>query len=126
LKSALFFIALRGLMSLVIGPGLGRITMHFPLYLAEAAIVEVIALRMSPARSVQFGLISGVGIGTVGLGAEWAWSHLWMPIPWPAELLPEAAVLGLTAALAGGTVGGMIGHALSADRAPRRESPRRE
>jgi hypothetical protein len=119
LKSALFFIALRGLMSLVIGPGLGRITMHFPLFLAEAAIVEVIALRMSPARSVPFGLVAGAGIGTAGLGAEWAWSHLWMPIPWPAELLPEAAVLGLAAALAGGMIGGMIGHALSAERALR-------
>jgi hypothetical protein len=116
LKAALFFIALRGVMSLVIGPGLGRITMHFPLYLAEAAIVEVIALRMSPARTVTFGLVAGAGMGTAGLGAEWAWSHLWMPISWPAQLLPEAAVLGLAAALAGGAIGGMIGHALSADR----------
>jgi hypothetical protein len=47
LKSALFFIALRGLMSLVIGPGLGRITMHFPLYMAEAVVVEVVALRLA-------------------------------------------------------------------------------
>lgn len=113
LKTALFFIVLRGLMSLVIGPGLGRITMHFPLYLAEAAIVELVALRISPARPVRFGLASGAGIGSLGLAAEWAWSHVWMPISWPAELLPEAAVLGCAAALAGGTLGGMIGRALA-------------
>jgi hypothetical protein len=35
-----------------------------------------------------------------------------MPIPWPAALLPEAAVAGLIAAVAGGAVGGFIGAAL--------------
>ena len=36
----------------------------------------------------------GALIGTVGVPAEWGWSHVWMPLPWPAELLPEAAILG--------------------------------
>jgi hypothetical protein len=116
LKAALFFIALRGLMSLVIDFGLGRITMHFPLYLAEAAVVELVALRVSTNRPVTFGAIAGVTVGTVGLAAEWAWSHLWMPNPWPAELLPEAAILGCAAAVAGGTLGGMIGGSLTAQR----------
>jgi hypothetical protein len=53
-----------------------------------------------------------VAIGTVGLAAEWGWSHVWMPIPWPSALLPEAAVAGLLAAVAGGAVGGFIGAAL--------------
>jgi len=39
-------------------------------------------------------------IGTVGLAAEWGWSHVWMPIPWPSEILGETIVLGLAMALA--------------------------
>ncbi|MGH2787728.1 MAG: hypothetical protein ACRDJV_07430 [Actinomycetota bacterium] len=89
--------------------------MHFPLYLVEAAVVELIALRVSPARRVVFGVAAGAGIGSFGLAAEWAWSHLWMPIPWPAELLPEAIVLGLAAALAGGVLGGLVGRSLLGD-----------
>ena len=56
-----------------------------------------------------------------------------MPIPWPSSLLPEAAVAGLLAAVAGGAVGGFIGAALvqpaavpaAARRAPRRARGRR-
>ena len=44
-------------------------------------------------------------IGTVGLAAEWGWSHIWMPIPWPTEILPQVAALGLAAALAGSLIG---------------------
>src|SRR5918992_4882301 len=116
LKAALFFIALRGLLSLLIDFGLGRITMHLPLYLAEAAIVELIALRVSSDRPISLGALSGAAIGTAGLAAEWGWSHVWMPNPWPLELLPEAAVLGCAAALAGGLLGGMIGQALTGQR----------
>ena len=35
---------------------------------------------------------AGAGIGTVGLAAEWGWSHVWMAHPWPASML-AAAVL---------------------------------
>jgi hypothetical protein len=66
-------------------------------------------------RPVALGLVSGALIGTVGLAAEWGWSHVWMPLPWPSSLLPEAAVLGFAAALAGGTLGGFVGRALTTD-----------
>jgi len=110
-----FFVALRGLLALAIGPGLGETTPHFPLYLAEALVVEAVAWRVSPARPLRFGLWAGLGIGTVGLAAEWAWSHLWMPLPWPAELFPEAALLGFAAALAGALLGTWIGTRLAVD-----------
>ena len=113
LGAALFFILIRGLLTLVIGPGLGESTLHFPLYLAEAALVEVAALRVR--RPVTLGLVAGALIGTIGLAAEWGWSHVWMPLPWPSSLLPEAAILGFAAALAGGTLGGFIGRALTTD-----------
>ena len=57
-------------------------------------------------------------IGTVGLAAEWGWSHVWMPIPWPAEILPEVAAIGLAAALAGSLIGAYIGARLGADDIP--------
>jgi hypothetical protein len=63
-------------------------------------------------------------IGTVGLAAEWGWSHLWMPLPWPSAMLPEAAILGFAAAVAGGVLGGFVGRALSAGSLPRQAAPR--
>ena len=58
------------------------------------------------------GAIAGALIGTVGLAAEWAWSHIWMPIPWNDSLLPEAAIAGFITAVAAGVVGGFIGGSL--------------
>jgi len=69
-------------------------------------------------RPIRFGLIAGVGIGTVGLAAEWAWSHAWMPLPWPVELLPEAAILGFAMAVAGAVLGAWIGRHLAVERLP--------
>ena len=124
LAAVAFFIAFRGALALIIGPGLGRSLPHFPLYLVEAAAVEVIALRVPRDRQLTLGLWSGLAVGTVGVAAEWLWSHLWMPIPWPSSLLPEAAVLGVVAGIAGGVIGGLIGRAL-APAASRQPVPRR-
>ena len=121
--AALFFIFLRGLLTLVI-VGLGRSTLHFPLYLAEAGLVELVALVVSTRRQVLFGAVSGVAIGTVGLAAEWGWSHVWMPLPWKSAMWPEGAILGFIAALAGGVLGGLAGRALLPVEAPRQRSPR--
>ena len=75
-------------------------------------LVELVFLRATRLRPVAAGALAGVAIGTIGLAAEWGWSHVWMPIPWPSALLPEAAVAGLLAAVAGGAVGGFVGAAL--------------
>jgi hypothetical protein len=123
LKAAIFFLALRGLLALIIHVGLGRSLLHFPLYLVEAALVELVARRVSTGRQVMFGVTSGVAIGTVGLAAEWGWSHLWMPVPWPASLLPEGVIFGFTAAVAGGILGGLVGRALAPAGAPRQRVP---
>ncbi len=115
LGAALMFLALRGTLTLVISVGLGRSLFHFPLYLPEAILVEAAALRVARERLLRFALVSGALIGTVGLAAEWAWSHAWMPLPWHASLLPQAAVLGFAAALAGSVIGALIGRAVSDD-----------
>ena len=106
------FLIIRGFLALIVGVVFGQTMPHFPLYIVEAAVVELVFLRATSLRPVAAGALAGVFIGTIGLGAEWGWSHVWMPIPWPASLLPEAAVAGLIAAVAGGAVGGFIGAAL--------------
>jgi hypothetical protein len=113
LGAAGFFILLRGGLALLIGPVLGQTMPHFPLYVAEAIVVEAVALFVSTQRPLRFGLVAGIGIGTVGLAAEWAWSHLWMPLPWPEGAFPEAAIVGFAAAVAGATIGAWIGGHLS-------------
>jgi len=125
LGAALFFVALRGGLALLIGPVLGQSTPHFPLYIVEALVVEAVALRVSSDEPLRFGLWAGVGIGTAGLAAEWAWSHLWMPLAWPAALFPEGAIVGFLAAIAGALLGAWAGTRLSLDPGVRRPHLRR-
>src|SRR5204863_2895648 len=112
LMTVTFFLLLRGLLSLIIGPIIGNTTPHFPLYIVEAILVELVALRVSTRRPLALGLWAGVAIGTVGLAAEWAWTHAWFDIPWPSSAFPEAAIVGFLAAVSGGLLGGMIGRSL--------------
>jgi hypothetical protein len=119
LQAVAAFLVIRGLFTVVIGPGFGLSTLHMPLYLAEAVLVELVALVIPREKPLTFGVVAGVLIGTIGLAAEWGWSHVWMPLPWPSAMLPEAAILGFAAALAGGVLGGYLGRALiSGDVAP--------
>jgi hypothetical protein len=114
----LVYIVIRGTLTLLVGVAFDEVTPHFPPYVAEALLVEGVALawlRGTPAarRPISFGALCGVAIGTVGLAAEWGFSHVWMANPWPASLFPEGAIAGFLAALAGGVIGGFIGRALT-------------
>ena len=53
------------------------------------------AARQTRERPLRFGALAGLGIGTLGLAAEWAWSHIWWTIPWTAALLPEGIIAGV-------------------------------
>jgi hypothetical protein len=122
LAAVAFFLVIRGLLALAVGPVFGEPTPHLPLYVVEALVVEAIALRVATTRPLAFGLWSGLGIGTIGLATEWAWSQVAMPLPWPSELVPEAVILGFSAAVGGALLGCWIGQRLSVDRVP--SSPR--
>jgi hypothetical protein len=113
LGAVTFFILLRGALAVAIGPVLGQTTPHFPLYVVEALVVEAVALRVSTSTPLRFGAWCGIGIGTVGLAGEWAWSQVWMPLPWPGALFPEGAIVGFLAACAGALIGAWIGDRLS-------------
>ena len=101
---------MRGLMALLVGPVLGEPTPHFPLYLVEALLVELDRAARAPAAAASRSPAAR-RIGTVGLAAEWGWTHVWMPLPWPAALVPEGVVLGLAMAVAGACVGALAGRA---------------
>jgi hypothetical protein len=106
------YFVIRGALALFVGVVVGYTTPRFPLYLAEAAAVEVAALAF-PRAPLRFALLGGLGIGTLGLAAEWGWSHVWMAHPWPASLLPGAPMLAIAAAVAGSVLGARIGQSLA-------------
>ena len=114
LAAVAFFLALRGLLTLLVGPVLGETTAHFPLYVVEGALVEALALAAwsGGAGSFRFGALAGVLIATLGVLAGWGWSHVWMPLPWPTHLVGEAILLALPVALAGGTLATFAASAL--------------
>jgi hypothetical protein len=113
LGSVAFFLVIRGLLSIWVGPITGHTTLHFPLYLAEALVVEAVATRVPRERPIRLGIWAGIGIGTIGLAAEWAWSYVWWALPWTESMLPEAAIIAFITAVAGGVIGGFVGRALA-------------
>ena len=119
LLAVLGFLLIRGFLAVAVGGVFGQTTPHFPLYLVEALAVEAVFLRAAGRSPVAVGALAGVLIGTAGLAAEWAWSQVWMPIPWSSALLPEAALAGLVVAVAAGALGGFVGSALTGAAAQR-------
>jgi hypothetical protein len=110
--AAAFFIAIRGGLALIVGQVFGQTAPHFPLYLAEAACVELCAVAFAR-RPLALGAASGLAIGTFGFAAEWGWSQIAMPLPWTADLLPAAPTAAVLAGIAGGLLGALIGCALN-------------
>jgi hypothetical protein len=123
IAAALFFIGLRGGLSLLVGPIFGQTTPHFPLYIVEALLVEVVALRWGRERPITLGAIAGVLIGTIGFAAEYAWANTVDTIGWPPSLILEGVICALVAGVAGGVIGGWVGRTVtpgvSKERIPR-------
>ena len=114
LGAVAFYLVLRGLLSLLVGPVLGETTPHFPLYLAEAALVELAVLVVPARRPYAFGAFAGGLIGTVGFAAEYAWSQIWMPVPWSENLIADALPYALVTGIAAGLIGAFLAGALIA------------
>jgi hypothetical protein len=112
LGAVAFFWLVRGFVSLMVAGVWDESTPHIPLYVAEALIVEATAALLLARGTLRFGVIAGVLIGTFGTATEWAWSHVWMPLPWPTALLPEVAAVTILAGLGGGLIGTFIGTTL--------------
>src|SRR5829696_10479768 len=112
LGAVAFFWLVRGFVSLMVAGVWDESTPHIPLYLAEAVIVEAVAAVLLTRRPLAFGAVAGVLIGTLGTAAEWGWSHVWMPLPWPSGLLDEIWWAAPLAGVAGGVIGAFAGCAL--------------
>jgi hypothetical protein len=108
LGAALFFLLVRGIVSLIVGWVFGQAMPALPLYLPEALLIELAALWLA-ARPLALGAVGGALAGTVGFAAEWGWTHVAFRLPWEANLLPE----GLIVAVVGGVAGGVLGALLS-------------
>lgn len=112
LQAALGAIAVRLLLALVLGTGLGLVIPRFPLYLGTAAVIELVAARVGELRAVQRCLAFGVAAGTIGFASEWGWSLLWGRYPWTSAMLP-GAILATFAAIAAAFIGYAIGRVLA-------------
>ena len=108
LAAAVFFLITRGWVTLFVGPIFGEIAPTMALYIPEAILVELAALAFIN-RPLAFGWLSGTLAGTVGMAAEWGWTHATFRLPWTTDILPEGLVLAIAGGLAGGTFGVLLG-----------------
>ena len=85
-------------------------------FLASAVVVELVAWLVGTTDRTRFALLSGLGIGTLGLAGEYAW-NTGAQQPWTRELFPEALVYGVVAALGAAVLGAVFARAVERDRA---------
>ncbi|HSP66069.1 MAG TPA: hypothetical protein VLO10_07745 [Candidatus Deferrimicrobium sp.] len=113
LRATAGFLVMRGLIALIVGPVFGMSLERFPLYLAGALIVEgmyLVGPRLAPALRLA---VVGLLLGTVGMAAEWGWTHLWSPQPWQPRLLGSWWVvvgMALVAVFLGAALGRAVAH----------------
>jgi hypothetical protein len=118
--AALFAIALRGGVALLVGPILGAPINWFPLYLGAALVVELVALTPLLKRPVAFGAVAGLGVGTIGLLLESLWIGTVYHYPWPVKMWPEALAMAVPVAVLMGACGALFGMVLTGQRLPNR------
>ncbi|SPM37020.1 hypothetical protein MAP_1282c, partial [Mycobacterium rhizamassiliense] len=118
--AALFAIALRGGVALLVGPVLGAPINWFPLYLGPALVVELVALTPLFKRPLLFGAVSGLAVGTVGLWLESLWISTVYHYPWPASIWFEALAMAVPVSVLAGICGAMFGMVLTGQRLPGR------
>lgn len=120
LIAAVFAIALRGAVALLVGPILGAPINWFPLYLGPALAVELVALTPLLKRPIAFGAVAGLGVGTVGLWLESLWITAVYHYPWPVSMWGEALAMAVPVAVLMGMCGALFGMVLSGQRLPGR------
>ena len=87
-------------------------------FLVSAVVVELVAWIAGTDHRTRFALLSGLGIGTLGLAGEYAWNAD-APQPWTSDLFPEALVYGLIAAVGAAVLGAAFSRAIARDGAGR-------
>jgi hypothetical protein len=113
--AVLFYLMVRGLLTIIVADVFDRPTASFPIFLGSAIAVELAALAMSSrvyTKPMQFAIAAGAAIGTLGLATEWMWSKVWAVYPWGSALFPEGAIIGFIAAIAGAFIGAWMANSL--------------
>ncbi len=113
--AVLFYLLVRGLLTLIVADVFGRPTANFPIFIGSAVAVELAAFAFGAKlfqKPMQFAIAAGAAIGTLGLATEWAWSNVWSVYPWGSALMPEGLIVGLIAAICGAFIGAWMANAL--------------
>src|SRR5439155_24764642 len=118
--AALIAIGLRGVVALIVGPIFGAPINWFALYLGPAIVVELLALTPLLKRPIIFGLVSGLGVATVGLWLESLWIGAVYHYPWPTSIWPEALAMAVPVAILTGACGALFGMVLTSQWLPSR------
>ena len=119
--AALFAIALRGLVALVVGPILGSPINWFALYLGAARRDRTASRsRRCSSGPSSSALVSGLLVSTVGLWLESFWIDAVYHYPWPSSIWPEALMMAVPVAVLTGACGAMLGMVLTDQRLPGR------
>jgi hypothetical protein len=109
LLATVFFLVVRGGVSLIVGPLLGETTPTFPLYLGSAIVVELLALAAPLLRRpLLYAALAGLGVGTLGHLTEIGWSDLTRTLDWGSDIAVEGTLLAVVAGVAGGLLGGLL------------------
>jgi hypothetical protein len=106
-KAVVAYIIVRGSIALIVSGPLHHTFPRFPLYLASALVVEVVALWLGTDNRLRYALISGVAIATVGMVGELAWVKLsgWADLPVnDARVLLVVPAVAVAAAVLGGAL----------------------
>jgi hypothetical protein len=108
LGAAVTVLVLRGVYTAIVAGPLHHSAQAVPLLIAEALLVEVLAVWLGTRRPLRLGLASGAAIGTLGLAAEGLWSQVGLPWGWPVHMVVGYLPLFLAAALGGGLLGALV------------------
>jgi hypothetical protein len=118
--AAVFAVALRGIVALLVGPILGAPINWFPLYLGPALVVELVALTPLLKRPMAFGAAAGLGVGSIGLWLESLWIGAVYHYPWPMSMWGQALAMAVPVAVLMGMCGALFGMVLTGQRLPGR------
>jgi hypothetical protein len=105
--AVLFYLLVRGGVSVLVGPVLGELWAAVPLYLGEALCVEA-AVALWSRRPVAAGVLSGVLVGTIGFWTEYAWTQVAFPLPWTGDVVVEGMAMAVVGGVAGGVCGSLL------------------
>ena len=115
LKATIGFIILRGILALVVSGVLNHVVPHFPLYIGAALVVEAVAYFGAAWSDIRRAIVAGLGVGTIGVGAERLWTQVWGWHPWSAALFP-GIIVAVAIAVPGALIGMAVGKVLSFER----------